>query len=178
VRLDAVYFPSGGEKCEPFLNPDGIEMKPVVLMTRVICRDSGLGNCTGMMLYKHYQERKAHNMNNFLKGLLVGIGVGLLIAPMKGEEMRRLIGERANELRGFLPENEQLTLYRQQVSDRLSQTAGTLKDYAQQAATTVKQASSNLGDMAQNVTSSVKSTGQDVASATKSTAQNASNSST
>ena len=147
-------------------------------MTRVICRDIELGNCTGLMLYQHYQERKTHHMNNFLKGLLVGVGIGLLVAPMKGEEMRRMVGERANELRGFLPEDEQLTLYRQQVSDRLSQTAGSLKDYAQQAATTVKQASSNLGDIAQNATSSVKGTGQDVASATKSAARNASNSTT
>ena len=117
-------------------------------------------------------------MNNFLKGLLVGVGIGLLIAPMKGDEMRRMVSERANELRGFLPENEQLTLYRQQVSDRLSQTAGSLKDYAQQAATTVKQASSNLSDIAQNASSSVKSTGQDVASTTKSAVRNASNSAT
>ncbi|HEY7417083.1 MAG TPA: YtxH domain-containing protein [Ktedonobacteraceae bacterium] len=117
-------------------------------------------------------------MNNFLKGLLIGVGIGLLVAPMKGDEMRRLIGERANELRGYLPEDEQLALYRQQVSDRVSQTAGTLKDYAQQAATTVKQASSNLGDIAQNASSSVKSMGQDVVSTTKNAAQNASSSST
>ena len=30
-------------------------------------------------------------MNSFLKGMLVGVGVGLLVAPMKGDEMRQAI---------------------------------------------------------------------------------------
>ncbi len=111
-------------------------------------------------------------MNNFLKGILLGVGIGLLVAPMRGEEMRRLVAQRANEVRGYLPQNEQLDSYRQQVTDRVSQTAGTLKDYAQQASTTVKSAASNLGDIAQNAASSVKSTGQDVADTTKQAANN------
>ena len=115
-------------------------------------------------------------MNNFFKGILFGVGIGLLIAPMKGDEMRRLLNERANELRGYLPENEQLTQYKQQVSDRVNQTAGTLKDYAQQAATNVKQTANNLSDVAQNATSTVKSTGQDVADITKKTVNNSTNS--
>jgi gas vesicle protein len=117
-------------------------------------------------------------MNNFLRGLLFGVGIGLLIAPMKGEEMRHLISERANELRGYLPENEQLNQYRQQVSDRLSQTAGSLKGYAQQAATTVRQATNNLSDISQNAASSVKSTGEDVSKLTKDTTSNTPNSPT
>lgn len=108
-------------------------------------------------------------MNNFLKGMLFGVGIGLLIAPMKGEEMRRMIGERVGEFKGYLPENEQLTVYRHQVSDRLNQTAGSLKDYAQQASSTVKQAANNLSSVAQHATSTVKNTGQDVADTTKDT---------
>jgi gas vesicle protein len=106
-------------------------------------------------------------MNNFLKGLLFGVGIGLLVAPMRGEEMRRLLSERASEMRGYLPENEQLNVYKQQVTDRVSQTAGNLKDYAQQAATTVKSSAGNLSNIAQNAASEVKSTGQDVAKTTK-----------
>ncbi|HTI13566.1 MAG TPA: YtxH domain-containing protein [Dictyobacter sp.] len=102
-------------------------------------------------------------MNNFVKGVLFGVGVGLLIAPMKGEEMRKLVSQRANELRGYLPENEQLDVYRHQVSERVNQTAGTLKDYAQQAATTVKSSANNLSTIAQNAASTVKSAGQDIA---------------
>ena len=106
-------------------------------------------------------------MNNFTKGLLLGVGIGLLIAPMKGEELRKLVGERVNELRGYLPQNEQLEAYRHQISDRVSLTAGTLKDYAQQAASTVKSTASNLGDIAQSAASSVKSTGKDIADTTR-----------
>jgi hypothetical protein len=44
-------------------------------------------------------------MGNFLKGLFVGIGVGLFIAPQTGEETRRMIAERVAALRkGMLPE--------------------------------------------------------------------------
>src|SRR6266516_4669381 len=96
------------------------------------------------------------SMNNFVKGVLVGVGIGLLVAPMRGEELRRLLGERINEWRGYLPENAQLNQYVQQVSDRVSQTGGELKDYAQQAVKKVKETGGNLGDLAQQATSSVK----------------------
>ncbi len=108
-------------------------------------------------------------MNGFVKGVLLGVGVGLLVAPMRGEEMRRLISNRASELRGYLPENEQLDMYKQQVTDRVSHTANNLKDYAQQAASTVKNSASNLSTIGQNAASEVKSAGQDVANTTKDT---------
>ncbi len=117
-------------------------------------------------------------MNNFLKGLLFGAGVALLFAPMRGEEMRRLVSERINEFRGYIPEGDQLNTYKQQVTDRVSQTAGNLKDYAQQAASTVKNSAGNLSNIAQNAASTVKSTGQDVASTTKQAVNSTNNGST
>jgi gas vesicle protein len=108
-------------------------------------------------------------MNNFVKGILLGVGVGLLVAPMRGEEMRNMISARASELRDRLPENEQLDVYRQQVTDRVSQTASNLKDYAQQAASTVKNSASNLSSIGQNAASEVKNTSQDIANNTKNT---------
>jgi gas vesicle protein len=108
-------------------------------------------------------------MNNFVKGLLFGVGIGLLVAPMKGDEMRRLVSERASELRGYLPESEQMNVYTQRVTDRVSQTADNLKGYAQQAATTVKGTASNLSTIAQNAAADVKSTTSDVANTTKGT---------
>ena len=72
-------------------------------------------------------------------------------------------GQRANfgsqELRGSLPENEQVKQYAQQVTNRLSQTSGTLKDYTQQAASTVKNTGSTLGNLAQKSATQVKQTG-------------------
>lgn len=100
-------------------------------------------------------------MNNFMKGLLVGVGIGMLVAPMRGEELRKLLGERVNEVRGYLSENEQFDAYKQQIGDRVSRTTETLKDYAQQAASTVKSTASNLSDIAQTAASSVKSSGKD-----------------
>jgi gas vesicle protein len=108
-------------------------------------------------------------MNNFVKGILVGVGVGLLVAPMKGDEMRKAVNQRIGELRGYLPENERLDVYKSQITDRVNQTAGTLKDYAQQAATTVKSSANNLSNIAQDAGSTVKSSGQDIADTTKRT---------
>jgi gas vesicle protein len=112
-------------------------------------------------------------MNSFVKGVLVGVGVGLIVAPMSGEELRRLLGQRFQEVRGYLPENEQVNQYVQQVSDRVSQSSSVLKDYAQQAAGKVKDTSSSLGDLAQKATSNVKQTGQDLADTTKQAATSA-----
>jgi gas vesicle protein len=106
-------------------------------------------------------------MNNFLKGVLLGVGIGLLVAPMRGEEMRRLAKERLGELRGYLPENEQLNAYTQLVTDRVSQTADSLKGYAQQAASTVKNTASSLSSTAKDAASEVKDASQDVADTTK-----------
>jgi gas vesicle protein len=106
-------------------------------------------------------------MNRFVKGMLVGIGVGLLIAPMKGEETRRKIGDWFLQLRGCLPEREQLEAYKQQISGRVSQTSDSLKGYAQQAASTVKtgakSTAANLSGIAQNAASTIKQTGKGVA---------------
>jgi gas vesicle protein len=106
-------------------------------------------------------------MNNFFKGILVGVGVGLLVAPMRGEEMRTLLSRRLEEIRGYLPENEQLNQYTQQVTNRVSQTAGNLKGYAQQAATTLQDSANTLGTIAQNAALDVKQTSQDVADKAK-----------
>lgn len=108
-------------------------------------------------------------MKGFVRGVLVGVGVGLLVAPMTGEEMRRMLGERIQTLRSYLPEdaNAQISQYTQQVSSRVAQTGSNLKDYAQQAASKVKDTSSTLGDLAQKAGSEVKQTAQDTANITK-----------
>ncbi|MBX5458943.1 MAG: YtxH domain-containing protein [Thermogemmatispora sp.] len=97
-------------------------------------------------------------MNNFFRGVLVGVGIGLLIAPMRGEEMRRLLGERLQQLRGYLPDNEQLNEYMQQVSSRVSQTAGNVKEYARQAATRVRDTAEELGSLTQKSAQDVSET--------------------
>jgi gas vesicle protein len=108
-------------------------------------------------------------MKQFITGLLLGLGIGLLIAPMRGEDTRRQLAERFAEMRGYLPENEQFNEYVQQVSDRVSQTSSNLKDYAQQAVSKVKDTGSTLGDLGQKAGADVKQAGQDVVDTTKQT---------
>ena len=112
-------------------------------------------------------------MGRFFNGLLIGAGIGLLIAPMRGEDMRRLVGERVKSLQNSLPSSGSGSQYIQQVSDQVSQAASTLKDHAQQAATRVQSTGSQLGDIAQRAGTEVKQTSQDVAKTTKQTARSA-----
>jgi gas vesicle protein len=104
-------------------------------------------------------------MDRFFRGLLIGVGVGLLVAPMRGEDMRHLISERYTDLRNALPNNEQLRQTGQQFAAGVSQTASQLKDYSQQAASKVKDTSSSLSDMAKQATQqtsqNVKQTGRE-----------------
>jgi gas vesicle protein len=116
------------------------------------------------------QKRKdVERMKQFITGLLLGLGLGLLIAPMRGEETRRQLAERFAEMRGYLPENEQFNDYMQQVSGRVTQTSSNLKDYAQQAVSKVKDTGSTLGELSQKAGADVKQAGQDVVDTTKQT---------
>ena len=108
-------------------------------------------------------------MKRFITGLFVGLGIGLLIAPMRGEETRRQLAERFAGMRGYLPENEQFNEYVSQVSNRVSQTGSNLKDYAQQAVSKVKDTGSTLGELSQKAGTDVKQAGQDVVDTTKQT---------
>jgi len=116
-------------------------------------------------------------MNKFAKGMLLGLGIGLLVAPMRGEELRRRIGERVQQCKNSLPEKEHLDLYKRQISERVSQTTDSLKSYAQQAASTVKTSAqstaSNLSEIAQNAASNLRQTSKDTANITRDTIDSA-----
>ncbi|HET8844132.1 MAG TPA: YtxH domain-containing protein [Ktedonobacteraceae bacterium] len=106
-------------------------------------------------------------MKSFTKGILVGVGVGLLFAPLRGEETRRVIKERFTEWRNSLPEDSRINQYARQVSNRVEQTKGNLQNYAQQAVSKVKDTSNTLGDKTQQSMREVKQSGQDIANKTK-----------
>ena len=106
-------------------------------------------------------------MGKFMNGLIVGVGVALLVAPMRGEEMRRLMSERVSSIRASLSESGQGSQYIQQISDTLSQTANTLKNNAQQAATEVQSTGSALADTTQQAATDMKQNSQAVAETTK-----------
>jgi gas vesicle protein len=108
-------------------------------------------------------------MKGFITGLLLGLGIGLLVAPMKGEETRQQLADRFAEMRGYLPENEQFNEYVNQVSGHVSQASSNLKDYAQQAVSTVKDTGSTLGELGQKASTDVKQASQNVVDTTKQT---------
>ena len=104
-------------------------------------------------------------MSGFFRGVVVGIGIGFLVAPMPGEDLRRLLRARYEQLRGALP--EQFNQPAQQISGRVSQTARNLKESAQQAATKTRETGSALGELAQQSAHEVQQTGQDIAGTAK-----------
>lgn len=114
-------------------------------------------------------------MKNFTKGILVGVGVGLLVAPIKGEDMRRLLAERAREWRNSLPEDSKINRYASQISERVSSTKENWRDYAQQAVSKAKDTGATFGNKAmqtgQDMATRAKQTGQDMASKAKQTGQ-------
>ncbi|HEY0757518.1 MAG TPA: YtxH domain-containing protein [Ktedonobacteraceae bacterium] len=114
-------------------------------------------------------------MNNFTKGILVGVGVGLLVAPFSGEETRRRLASRVQELRNSLPEDSRLNYYADQLSQRVTDTKENLRDYAQQAVSTAKDTGASLSTKAvqtsQDVADRVKQTSQDMANKAKQTSQ-------
>jgi gas vesicle protein len=123
--------------------------------------------------YTGKERKEIERMKGFITGLLLGLGIGLLVAPMRGEETRRQLAERFAEMRGYLPENEQFNEYVQKVSDRVSQTGSNLKDYAQQAVSQVRDTGNTLSELGQKAGTDVKQAGQDVVDTTKQSVKSA-----
>jgi gas vesicle protein len=109
-------------------------------------------------------------MGTFTNGLLVGIGISLLFAPKKGEEMRSLVAERFRYLRGIPPENEELKQSMQDMGERLqsvqqsanraAQMGNTVQDYAQHTATQASSIQNDLSNVAQQAGADVPPTTQ------------------
>ena len=96
-------------------------------------------------------------MNPKVTGLLIGVGAigaltGVVVLLLRGEQPRRFLRARFEQVRGALPEPEQVQQYAQQAAARVSQLAGTAKDTTQQAMTKVKQTGSDLGEKAKQLT--------------------------
>jgi len=95
-------------------------------------------------------------MNRRVIGLLLGVGVGaltgLVVLLLRGEKPRRFLQARLQQVRGALPEPEQVQQYAQQVTTRVSQLAGNAKDTTQQAMQKVMNAGSDLGEKVKQLT--------------------------
>lgn len=96
-------------------------------------------------------------MNRVVKGLLIGVGVGVVsglgFLLMRGKKTQRFMRERWQQLRSALPEPEHVQLYVRQVTHRLSRGSSDAKVTTQQAMRKVPEA--------------IKRTSQDIASKTR-----------
>lgn len=114
-------------------------------------------------------------MKTFTKGLLIGVGIGMLFAPMKGDEMRRMLAERAAEWRNSLPEDSWMNQRINQLSERATSARENWRVYAQQAASKARDTSATLGTKArltgQDIAGRAKQSGQEMAGKAKQTGQ-------
>jgi gas vesicle protein len=92
-------------------------------------------------------------MNHRVAGLLIGVAIvtSLVVLLLRGEKPKRFLKERFQQLRGTLPEPEQVQQYAQQAATRVSQFAGNAKDTTQQAMYKVKHAGSDLSEKAKQL---------------------------
>jgi gas vesicle protein len=98
-------------------------------------------------------------MGWFRRGVMVGMGVSLLFAPMTGEDLRHLVVERFRYLRGIPPENEELKQSlqemaerlqtAQQIADRAAQMGTEMENYVERTASTVDEVEDELQQLAE-----------------------------
>jgi len=75
-------------------------------------------------------------MGKFLRTILIGVGLGLLIAPMPGKELRRILSERFQRMQGSSSGNEPADRYQQVVAGQMTEAESNLKDIAETALNT------------------------------------------
>lgn len=102
-------------------------------------------------------------MGRFSRGFVIGSILGLLLAPMSGQEMRHLVSERLQKLLGYLPDNMPVKQSAQQVIDRTSQVASEVKYNVHQATPPFKDAADQLSSVFQQAGSKVQQTAKDTA---------------
>ena len=96
-------------------------------------------------------------MNLWVKGLLIAVGVSavsiLIVILLGGEKPRRFLQERFQQVRGALPEPEQVQQYAQQATTRVSQFAGNAKGTVQQTMKKMTRSGTDLGEKVKQLTS-------------------------
>jgi F0F1-type ATP synthase membrane subunit b/b' len=93
-------------------------------------------------------------MNRKTTGLLVAVVavVTSLIVLLRAEKPRRFLQARVKQVRGALPEPEQVRQSAQQVATRVSHLASDAKGTTQQTMNKVKQTGSDLAEKAKQLT--------------------------
>ena len=72
----------GNEKgCSPSLE---LKLNPVLNVTLLV--DVTIESVSSLCEQDEHTKGQYTTMNRFVKGMLLGLGIGLLVAPMRGEE--------------------------------------------------------------------------------------------
>jgi hypothetical protein len=79
-------------------------------------------------LYANTSRRKESSLGKLLRTILIGVGIGLLIAPKRGEETRQILTDRFQRLLASFSGNTQSP-----ASESASETARGLRNLAEKA---------------------------------------------
>jgi len=93
-------------------------------------------------------------MKNFLIGLGVGVGLGILFAPMSGEETRNNLSERANDLASSARETYE------QNRDRMQRGVDNIRSTAERAMGRVRTGAESIGQQASDFAAGKPGTSQ------------------
>ena len=97
-------------------------------------------------------------MGQFTNGVIIGLGISFLIAPKKGDEVRVLLKQSFQTLRGNPPENEVLKQQVQQMAGRVQET----QTLASRAAAMGSAVQSDLNTVANEAGANISSPGSPV----------------
>jgi gas vesicle protein len=87
--------------------------------------------------------------------------MGLFLAPMRGQQMRRFVSERVQNLLGYFPDTASVKQAAQQVVAKASQGVNDLQTNAQQIPPHIRDAADHRSNAVQPTTSVIQHTGKD-----------------
>lgn len=103
-------------------------------------------------------------MGRFLNGTLVGLGIGLLLAPETGQETRNLLVERWHNLQQtFDSGQKQRSQFAQSTGNTASQLADSLNDTVQKGVNQTKSVGDTVAATSQQATSKMKQSSENMA---------------
>ncbi|MDQ6643120.1 MAG: YtxH domain-containing protein, partial [Chloroflexota bacterium] len=80
-----------------------------------------------------FRGKDVDYMGRFFNGMLVGAGIALLVAPMRGDEMRQYLRERWENMSGSEPVNVQINELKQKAASKAKKSTENISDAVKQS---------------------------------------------